>query len=131
MTYIAFREVFYHCYKIVEHFTYSSYMFCLCDRYQGCIRKPFAGEEGEKDYCCLCRARNHYLLGKLGKIKRDSFKLEKYYPNILRDLAEILRVEPTVCFWEDEFCYQFRNWRTCLRSNLNLHKTGILNTKSW
>ena len=130
MTYIASRDAFYHCYKVAEHFTYSSYWFCLCDRYQGCIREPFAGDE-EEDYCCVCRARNHYSLKKLDKIKRDSFKLEKYYLNILRDLAEILRVDPTACFWEDEFYYQFRNWRACLRSILDfLFSFGWLIFKS-
>ena len=119
MTYIASREVFYHCCRITEHFTYSSYWFCLCDKYQGCVREPFAGDEGKEDYCCVCRACNHYSLKKLDKIKRDSFKLEKYYLNILRNVAEILRVDPTACFWEDEFYYQFRNGRACLRSILD------------
>ena len=118
LTYIGSWKVFYHSYKIVEHFPYRSYWFCFCDRYQGCVQEPFAGEE-EEDYCCVCRARNHYSLKKLEKIKHGSFKLEKYYLNILRDL----RVDPTTCFWEDEFCYQFRNWRTCLRSNLDFSFT--------
>ena len=56
--------------------------------------------------------------------------LQKLYLNLLRDLTEIERINLTACFWEGEFYYQLRNWRTCLRSNLDLHKTDTLNTKN-
>ena len=58
------------------------------------------------DFCSVCRTQAHYILKKLNKIKHDSFELERFYLNILRDSAEILSVDPTACFWENEF---FRN----------------------
>ena len=99
VTYLASLEVYYHCDKIIEHFIHSSYYYCLCDRYQGCLRKPFGGE----DYRCNCKTRIHYSLEKLNSIKHNSFKLQKFYLNILRDLTEIERIVSTACFWEGEF----------------------------
>ena len=118
LIYLASLEVYYHCYKIIEHFIHSSYYYCLCDRYQGCLREPFGGE----DYCCVCKTRIHYSLEKLNSIKHNSFKLQKFYLNLLRDLTEIERIDSTACFWEGEFYYKYRNWQegsesqTCLRN---------------
>ena len=64
--------------------------------------EPVAGNK----FCSVCRTHAHYTLEKLNKIKHDSFELERFYLNILRDLAEILSVDPTTFFWENEF---FRN----------------------
>ena len=96
LTYLASLEVYYHCYKIIEYFIYSSYYYCLCDRYQGCLRQPFGGE----DYCCVCKTRIHYSFEKLNSIKHNSFKLQKFYLNLLRDLTEIEKIDPTACFWD-------------------------------
>ena len=100
LTYLASLEVYYQCCKILEHFTYSSFWYCICDKYQGCLRGPYpvAGRE----YCCVCRTHAHYSLEKLNNIKHYSFELEKFYLNILRDLVETLSVDPTVCIWKGE-----------------------------
>ena len=37
------------------------------------------------------------------RIKHDSFELERFYLNILRDFAEIFSFDPTAYFWENEF----------------------------
>ena len=116
----ASREVYFLCYKIIKHFINSSYYYCLCDRYQGCERGPFPFNE--KGYCCVCRTGKHYSLDKLNDIKYDSFELEKFYLNILRDLEEILSVDPTACSWNNELYYRSKNWQerkegqTCLRN---------------
>ena len=69
-TYLASREVYYHCYKSIEHFIYSSYYYCLCDKYQGCLQRPYpiAG----KDYCCVCRTHVHCTHEELDNIKHNS-----------------------------------------------------------
>ena len=119
LSYMASREVYYQCYKIIEDFIHSFYWCCLCDRYQGCRRGPYP--VARNDYCYICITYSHYILGKLNNVKYNSFQLERFYLNILRDLAEILRVDPTACFWENELFYKYRNWQegtesqTCLR----------------
>ena len=56
--------------------------------------KPVAGN----DFCSVCRTHAQYTLEKLNKIKYDSFELERFDLNILRNLAEILSIEPTASF---------------------------------
>lgn len=120
LTCLASREVYYLCYKTPEHFIYSFYYYCLCDRYQGSERGPFPF--GGKDYCCVCRTHALYSLEKLNNIKHDCFKLEKFYLNILKDFAEILSIDPTSCFWNNEVYYRYKNWQEgtgsqkCLRN---------------
>ena len=120
LTCMASLEVYYHCYKILEHFTYSCYYYCLCDRYHGCPRGPYPIVG--KDYCCVCRTCMHYFLEKLDNIKHDSLELQNFYLNILKGLVEIVRVDPTACFWEGEVYYKYRKFitrtesQTCLRS---------------
>ena len=64
----------------------------------------------------------HNSLEKLDNIKYDSFELQKFYLNILKDLSEIVSVDQTACFWEGEVYYKYKNWQegtesqTCLRS---------------
>ena len=37
-------------------------------------------------------------------------------------MTEFEKIDPTICFWEDEFYYKFKNWQegtegqTCLRN---------------
>lgn len=90
----------------------------MCDRYQDCERGPFpfAG----KDHCWVCRTHAHYSLEKLNNIKHDSFRLEKFYLNILRDLAEILSIDPTACFWDNEVYYKHKNWQEGTESQTRL-----------
>ena len=101
LSFLASREVYYHCYRIIKHFIHSSFWYCLCDRYQGCTRGPETVTGN--DFCSACRTHAHCTLKKLNKIRHESFELEKFYVNTLRDLAEILSVDPTACFWENEF----------------------------
>lgn len=101
LVYLASREVYYHCYGIIENCSFYSHDYFLCHRYQGCIR----GASAKKDYCCVCRTYEHYSLQELNDIKHNSFKLEKYYLNILRDLADILSIDPTPSFWKIQYCY--------------------------
>ena len=120
LTYLASLKVYYHCYKIIEHFISRTYYYCFYNTYQGCFWGPFPF--GEEDYCCVCKTRNHYSLEELNSIKHNNFKFEKYYLNILRDLTEIEKIDPTICFWEDKFYCKFRNkqegteGQTCLRN---------------
>ena len=109
LSYLASLEVYYQCYKIIEHNIHSSYGYCLCDRYQGCWRGPYlvAGN----DYRCICITHSHYTLEKLNNVKYNSFQLERFYSNILRDLAELLSVDPTACFWGNKLFYKYRNWQ--------------------
>ena len=51
------------------------------------------------------------MLEKLNCIKRNSFKLQKFYLNLLRDLTEIEKIDPTARFWEGEYYYKYRNWQ--------------------
>ena len=125
LSFLASQEVYYSCYRIIEHFVHSAFWYCLCDRYQGCLREESVLSYGSAtlgaDYCYISRTLNHYMLKGLNEIKRNSFCLEKFYLHLLRDLAEILSVDPEACFWDDEFCYKYRNYRegtesqTCLR----------------
>ena len=39
LLFLASREVYYACYRIIEHFVYSAVWYCLCDEYQGCLRE--------------------------------------------------------------------------------------------
>ena len=64
----------------------------------------------------------HYFLEKLDNIKHNNFELQNFYLNILRGLAEIVRVDLTACFYEGKVYYKYRNWQEgtesqiCLRS---------------
>ena len=101
LSFVASREMYYHCYRITEHFIHSCFSHCMCDRYQGCSKGPEPVAENE--YCCVCRTRVHYILGQLKIVKDNSFVVKRFYPNILRDLAEILSVDLTTWFWENDF----------------------------
>ena len=124
LTYLASQEVYYHCYKIFEHFFYSTFYYCLCNRYQGCERGPFPF--GGKDYGCVCRTHYHYSLEQLEDIKHNSFKLEKLSLNILRDLEKSLSIDPTACFWNDEVFHKYKNYQegiesqACLKDLINI-----------
>lgn len=121
LTYLISLEVCYHCCRIIEHFIHRSYFYCLCNRYRGCVQ----GLQGE-DYCIVCRTCNHYTLEKLEKVKCNSFQLEKFYQELLRDLSEVLEIDSTVCFWNDEFFYKSRDWisgtesHSCLRDVISV-----------
>ena len=118
MTYLASLEVCYQCYKIIGHLISCSFLNCFCDRYDGCLRSEYAS----KDYCIVCRTYASYDLEKLKDIKRNSFKLEKFYLNMLRDLAEIKIIDSATVFWNDKALYKYKNWsegtesQTCLRN---------------
>ena len=94
LKFLASREVFYYCYKIDENFAFLSYKYCMCHKYQGCVRGPVA----ERSYCRACRICCHYSVGELHYIKSNSFMLEKFYQNLLKDLLEILSIDPYLCF---------------------------------
>ena len=115
LTYLASREVYYHWYKIIKNFTFTSPYYCLCHKCQGYVRELC----GRKDYYCVCRTCKQYSIDELNDFKHNSFKLGKCYLNILRDLAEILSIDPAAWFWETENYYWFRYKYTCLRSNLD------------
>ena len=79
------------------------------------------------DYCCVCRTFRNYKLQELEKIKHDSFRLERFYLNLSRDLVEILEVDPTACFWEDKIYYKYKDYRdrtesqSCLRDHIDFY----------
>ena len=130
LSFLASQEVYYSCYQIIEHIVHSAFWYCLCDRYQGCLREEsllsYCSQTLGADYCCICWTLNHYKLKGLNEIK-CSFYQEKFYLHLLRDLAGILSVDPEACFWEDEFCYKYRNYRegtesqTCLRDIIDFY----------
>ena len=129
LLFLASREVYYACYRIIEHCVYSAFWYCLCDEYQGCLREDcmlrYGSATSGADYCCVCRTFRHYKLEELEKIKHGSFRLERFYLNLLRDLVEILEVDPTACFWEDEIYYKYGDYRegtesqSCLRDHID------------
>ena len=55
------------------------------------------------------------------------FRLQRFYLYLLRDLVEILEVDPTACFWEDEIYYKYRDYRkrtknqSCLRDHVDFY----------
>ena len=69
LSFLASREVYYHCYRIIKHIIHSSFWYCLCDRHQGCMRgpEPVAGNE----FCSVCRTHARYTLEKTSNT--DSF----------------------------------------------------------
>ena len=99
LAYLASREAYNHCYGIINNFSIYYYDHCLCYRYQDCARKTFC----KTDYCCVCRTNEHYSLDELDNIKRSSFKLQKFFLSILRDVAEILSLDPTVSFLKSDY----------------------------
>ena len=56
--FLASQEVYYSCYRIIEHFVRSAFWYYLCDRYQGCLREESVLSYGSPtlraDYCCIC-----------------------------------------------------------------------------
>ena len=114
LVYLAFREVHYHCYGISDNFNFYSDDYCLCDRYQGCVKKLSAS----KDYFCVCRINENYSLEELNDVKHNSFKLERFYLNILRDLTEVLSFELPFQFWKNEYynwiCYTSYSKGECI-----------------
>ena len=93
LLFLASRKVYYGCYLIIEHFVYSAFWYCLCDEYQGCLREDYALNYRSAtlgvDYCSICRTFRHYKLKELEKIKHDSFRLERFYLNLLRDSCRL------------------------------------------
>ena len=75
----------------------------MCDKYERCPREPHP--VARKDYCPICTTQAHYSIEELDNIKHNSFELEKFYLNILRDLAEILSVDSVFVFGK------VRNWQ--------------------
>ena len=94
LAYLASREAYYHCYGIFDNFSIYCFDHRLCYRYQGCVKKLSA----RTDYCCVCRTNEHYSLDELDNITHNSFKLQKFFLTILRDVAEILSFDPTISF---------------------------------
>ena len=110
LAYLASREAYYHCYGIIDNFSVYCYDHCLCYRYQGCVKKLSA----RTDYCCVCTTNEYYSLDELDNIKHDRFKLQKFFLSILRVVAEILSLDPTVSFWKSDYY----NW-ICFTLSLN------------
>ena len=115
-------KAFWQCYGIIEKFTFCYGRYYLCERFRGCIRRHIA----RKDYCCVCVFHKHYSHRELDFVKHDGLKLQKFYFNILKDLAEIVCVNPTVVFWENEYFYckytqKFRTRHTSMRKNLEYY----------
>ena len=73
LVHLASREVFLHCYGIIQNFNECALLYCLCDGYQDCLRELSA----RRDYSCICRFRKEYCLKDLHNVKSNSFKLEK------------------------------------------------------
>ena len=96
LLYLASREVYYQCYKIIKHFIHSSYWYCLCDRYQGCWRGPYpvAGN----GYCCICITHAHYTLEKLNNVKYDFFSVEKVLLKYFEGLGRNFKCRPDCLF---------------------------------
>ena len=99
MVYLASREGFYHCFGIIDNFQFHARDYCLCSWYSGCVRSLSAKE----DYCAVCRISRHYSLERLNEIKRNSFRLERLYLNIIRDVAEALSVDSSIYFWKSNY----------------------------
>ena len=104
LTCLASREVYYLCYKTPEHFIYSFYYYCLCDQGTKVLKEDLFLLVGKTIVVFV--EPTHTI-----PIKHDSFKLEKFYLNILKDFAEILSVAQTACFWNNEVYYRYKNWQ--------------------
>ena len=99
LVYLASREAFYHCFGSIDNFQFHAHDHCLCSWYSGCVRSPSAKE----DYCAVCRINEHYSLERLKEIKHNSFKLERVYLTITRDVAEVLSVDSSIYFWKSDY----------------------------
>ena len=98
LVYLTSRELFYHCFGIINNFAYYSQDCCLCSMYQGCAQVLLV----RKDFCCVCRISEHYSLEWLNEFN-TSFKLERFYLSILRDVAEMLSIVPIFFFWKNNY----------------------------
>ena len=50
-----------------------------------------------------CKLSKYYPLERLNEIKDNSFKLAKFYLNIMREIAEALSLNPSICFWKSDY----------------------------
>ena len=99
LVHLTSREAFYHYFGIIDNGKYYAKDYCLCSRYAGCIRSAYA----KMDYFAVCRLSEHYPLERLNEIKHNSFKLAKFYLNIIREVAEALNLNPTIFFWKSDY----------------------------
>ena len=60
----------------------------------------------------VCAIYIKVVIGELGAVKRDIFKLTRFYFDILDKLREIRKVKPDFDFWDDEVASKFRDWKT-------------------
>ena len=105
-------KVYYECYDIIEHFMNCGYYYCVCDLYLRCQTwGDFLAVA--RNYCCICWVFTHYSIQDLNLIKKDFFKLPKYYCDILGDIAEVKKVNGSNDdFWDDEVEFKYRNHET-------------------
>ena len=94
LAYLASRQAFYHYFGIIDNFQFHARDYCLYSWYSGCVRGPSV----KKDCYAVCRISEHYSPERLNEIKHNSFKLERLYLSIIRDVVEVLSVDPSVYF---------------------------------
>ena len=103
LTCLASREVYYLCFKSRNNlFTAFTTTVCVTDT--KVLKEDLFLLVGKTIVVFV--EPTHTIL-----IKHDSFKLEEFYLNILKDLAEILSVAQTACFWNNEVYYRYKNWQ--------------------
>ena len=103
LTCLASREVYYLCFKS-QNILFTAFTTTACVTDTKVLKEDLFLLVGKTIVVFV--EPTHTI-----PIKDDSFKLEKFYLNILKDLAEILSVAQTACFWNNEVYYRYKNWQ--------------------
>ena len=72
LKHLTLSQIFYQLLNTSYIFTYNCFMYCSCDKFQGCRSKQINGMIADQNYCYICRIKVTYDEEKIKKLKKKS-----------------------------------------------------------
>ena len=95
---MAAEKIYYYVLNLAYIFHFSSWYYCLCERFQGCVFK-----NGEDLYCFICRFKMEYNPKDIEEIKCTK-KIENIYLAMKEDLKKSINFDQSIDnFWLHNF----------------------------
>ena len=98
LKHLALSQIFCQLLNTSYIFTYNSFLYCRCDKFQGCFSKPVNGMIADRNYCYVCQAKVTDDEEKIHKLK----KIASVYNNFIE-----LKQDIQLCIDFDPSCNNF------------------------
>ena len=115
LKHLALSQIFYQLSNTSYIFTYNSFLYCCCHKFQGCHSKSVNGMIADRSYCYVCWVKVTYDEEKIHKLK----KITSVYNNFIE-----LKQDFQLCIDFDPSCNNF--WMYHYRRSC---QTGMINFK--